>query len=168
MADTQYRCRYCYWLRVISFHMFLCVSFFRNLSPVYLASQQNGNWFTMKALNQICNLAALHFSCLICRISSDGGGFRGRWWHDSRNEQDASRPYTVLSIVLARAASSWEVRDADARDAWQGWMRIHRVGVTRDKPNCGRSRCKSVNELQVWPFSRYLLGTVLQPQSKSK
>ena len=124
--------------------------------------------FTMKTLNQICNLAALHFSCLICRISSDGGGFRGRWWHDSRNEQDASRPYKVLSIVLARAASSWEVRDADARDAWQGWMRIHRVGVTRDKPNCGRSRCKSVNELQVWPFSRYLLGTVLQPQSKSK
>ena len=73
----------------------------------------------MKALNQICNLASLHISCLLCRISSDGGGFRGRWWHDSRNEQDVSMPYTAVQIyiVLARAMASWEVRDADARDA---------------------------------------------------
>ena len=45
----------------------------------------------------------------------------GRWWHDSGNEQDVSIPYTAvqISIVLARAGveASWEVRDADARDA---------------------------------------------------
>ena len=75
------------------------------------------------AMNQICILRSLHFSCLICRISSDEGGFGGRWWHDSRNEQDVSIPYTAvhISIVLARAReASWEVRDADARDAGQG------------------------------------------------
>ena len=103
-------------------------------------------------MNQICILRSLHFSCLICRISSDGGGFGGRRWHDSRNEQDVSLPYRAvqISIVLARArvGASWEVRDGMPEMADKAECAFT-PGVTRDKLNCGHPRYKSVNEFQI-------------------
>ena len=74
-----------------------------------------------------------------------------------------SLPYRAvqISIVLARArvGASWEVRDGMPEMADKAECAFT-LGVTRDKPNCGHPRYKSVNKSTS--YNSAFTGTVFQ------
>ena len=112
-------------------------------------------------MNQICNLRSQHFSCLICRISSGGGGSGGRQWHDSRNEEQDPRLFAVYGTYSSfwpewRPGRSETLMPEMADKAECAFT----LGVTRDKPNCGHPRYKSVNKSTS--YNSAFTGTVFQ------